>query len=67
MFKYLLSLPSGAPPDPAVFVTAVPNWSVGEIITLGRLEQLRVIAISEDVPDELAEQGIRAIFTVEPA
>ena len=45
MFRFLLRLPDGQPPDPAVLVTAVPNWSVGDVITVGRGEQLRVVAI----------------------
>jgi hypothetical protein len=40
----VLKLPDGAPPDPAVLVTAVPTWSVGDLITLGRGKQLRVAA-----------------------
>jgi hypothetical protein len=33
MFKYPLKLPDGEPHDPAVFVTAVPNWSVdGDVV-----------------------------------
>jgi hypothetical protein len=42
--------------DPAMLVTAVPTWSVGDVITVGRDEQLRVIAI-DDFPH--AELGAR--------
>jgi len=67
MFRFLLKLPDGQPPDPAMLVTAVPNWSVGDVITVGRENQLRVIAI-DDFPacGPLVEQDVRAIFTVEP-
>ena len=34
-FKYLLVTPDGEPHNPAAFVTAVPNWKEGELITLG--------------------------------
>jgi hypothetical protein len=52
--------------DPAMLVTAVPTWSVGDVITVGRDEQLRVIAIDDFPHAELVEQDVRAIFTVEP-
>ena len=67
MFKYLLQLPDGQPPFPDILVTAVPNWSVGDVITVSRDEQLRVVAIDESPHEELVEQNVRAIFTVEPA
>ena len=44
MFRYLLRLPDGVPNDPAGFVSAIPNWAVGEVITLGAGQQLRVLA-----------------------
>jgi hypothetical protein len=44
----------------------VPTWSVGDVITVGRDEQLRVIAIDDFPHAELVEQNVRAIFTVEP-
>jgi hypothetical protein len=40
VFRYLLVLPDGEPADPPMFVTAVPTWSVGDVITVGRREQL---------------------------
>jgi hypothetical protein len=67
VFRFLLRLEDGEPNDPAVFVTAVPNWTVGEVIPLGRGERLRVLAINDDVDEELVESGITAVFTVEPA
>jgi hypothetical protein len=65
VFCYLLRLPDCEPPDPAMFVTAVPNWSVGDVITAGRGEQLRVVAIDGFPHAELVELDVRAIFTVE--
>jgi hypothetical protein len=67
VFRFLLMLEDGEPNDTAVFVTAVPNWTVGEIIPLGRGERLRVLAIDDNLDDELVERGINAVFTVEPA
>ena len=66
VFKYLLQLPDGEPPDPAMLVTAVPTWAVGDVITVGRDNQLRVIAIDDFPHAELVEQGVGAIFKVEP-
>ncbi len=66
LFRYLLRLPDGEPPDPAMLVTAVPNWSVGDVITVGRNNQLRVVAIDDFPHAELVEHDLRSIFTVEP-
>ena len=38
MFRYLLVLPDDEPNDPLSWLTAVPNWSVGETIVLGDCE-----------------------------
>jgi hypothetical protein len=65
-FKFLLRLPDGEPHDPAVFVTAAPNWSVGEVITFSNGEQARVIAIEPTDDTDLTEHDIGAIFTVTP-
>jgi hypothetical protein len=54
------------PPDPAILVTAVPTWSVCDVITVGPCEQLRVVAIDDFPHAEPIEQGIGAIFIVEP-
>ena len=65
MFRYLLRLPDGQPPDPPVFVTSEPSWAIGDVITIGAGEQLRVVAI-DDFPHTELEQDVRAIFNVEP-
>jgi hypothetical protein len=49
-----------------LLVTAVPTWSVGDVITVGAGEQLRVVAIDDFPHAELVEQDVRATFTVEP-
>jgi hypothetical protein len=64
MFRYLLVLPDDEPNDPAVFVTAVPNWSVGETIPLSAGEQMRILAI--DTPVALVDHGFTGVLTVEP-
>ncbi len=66
VFKYLLRLPDGQPPDPALLVPAVPTWAVGDVMTVGRGEQLRVIAITTSRMRSSSSRGIGAIFTVEP-
>jgi hypothetical protein len=48
-----------------MFVTAVPNRSIGDVIKVGRGKQLRVIAIDDFPHAVLVEQDVRAIFTVE--
>jgi len=66
MFRHLLVLPDGEPNEPPSFLTAIPNWTVGEIITLGDGEQLRVVGIADQIADLLVEHGFSGIFTVEP-
>jgi len=69
MFKFLLVTGDGEPIDPAVFVTAVPNWKVGEVLMLGDGQRLRILHINleldADALEQLYEQGINAVSTVE--
>ena len=65
VFKFLLRLEDGEPNDPAVLVTAVPNWTVGETFSTGRGHEWRILAIDTNIDDELVERGINAGFTVE--
>jgi hypothetical protein len=44
---------------------AVPNWIVGESFSAGRGHEWRILAIDTDIDDELVDQGINAVFTVE--
>ena len=67
VFRFLLMLEDGDPNDAAVFVTAVPNWAVGETFATGRGHEWRILAIDSDIDEELIEQGINAVFTVESA
>jgi hypothetical protein len=43
----------------------VPNWTVGETFSTGRGHQWRILAIDSDIAEELVDQGINAVFTVE--
>jgi hypothetical protein len=66
VFRFLLKLEDGERHNPAVFVTVVPNWAVGETFLADAREQLRILAIDTEVEAEVAAQGINAVFTVEP-
>ena len=69
-FKYLLVLPDGQPPDPAAFLTAVPNWSVGEEFMVSNGDGYRIVATNDEIDvvglEELYERGINGIWMVEP-
>ena len=67
LFKYLFALPDGQPPNPAVFVTAIPNWEIGETFMVGGGRQFRIVAISEDLGelDELHQRGFHGLRVVE--
>jgi hypothetical protein len=60
-----LVLPDGEPNNPALFVTAVPNWTADEVSTLGDGEQLRIVAIT-DPSEKPAARGFSGIFAIEP-
>jgi hypothetical protein len=61
-FTYKLELEDGTPADPPTFDTAVPNWSAGDTIPLGRDRILRVIDTRPArEPDE------DSVLVVEPA
>ena len=66
MFRYLLLLPDGEPYDPAVFVTTIPNSSLGLLITLRNGAKLRVVAIADQIAYPLVDLGFSGVFTVEP-
>jgi hypothetical protein len=70
VFRNLLVLPDGAVNDPAVFITPMPNYDVGETFMLGDGERLRILHINleldEDALDVLYAQGIHGMWIVEP-
>ena len=81
MFKFFLVDEAGDVHDPAGFVTAVRNWSVGETFVLRRAqelapaihfrmptyEKLRILEIRTEIAPELLEAGFNGVFVVEPA
>ena len=46
-FLFRLETVDGAPAEPPTFATAVPNWSLGDVIPLGH-RALRVIGKRDD-------------------
>jgi hypothetical protein len=66
VFRFPLRLENGEPNSPAVLVTAVPNWTVGETFSTGRGHEWRILAIDTAIDDELVARGINSVFTVEP-
>jgi hypothetical protein len=52
VFRFLLKPEDGEPNDPTVFVSAVPNYSVGEPFLLGGGDRLLILAIDIDIDDE---------------
>jgi len=44
----------------------VPTWSAGDVITLGRGEQPRVLSVETEIDNELIDKGFNGMLTVEP-
>ena len=63
-FKFLLKLEDGEPGEPAAFETVVPAWMPGDIIPLGRGEELRVLAVETDIQ---LDEGFDGVLIVRPA
>ncbi len=61
--RYLLVLANGEPADPAAFVTANPQWNLGDPFTAGDGSRWRIVAIEPNLSDA-AE--FDALWTVEP-
>jgi hypothetical protein len=66
LFRFFLVDAHGQVLDPAGFITAVPNWSVGETFLLGHGERLRILEIKTEIDEEFVAAGFNGIFTVEP-
>ena len=70
MFRNLLVLPDGEIYEPAVFMTPVPNYYVGEVFMLGDGGQLRIVhldlKLDEAAVEHLYQQGFNGIWIVEP-
>ena len=51
-FPFILEHQDGTPAEPRTFEAAVPNWSAGDTIHLGRERTLRVVAVRDDDADQ---------------
>ena len=67
MFRYLVKFSDGLLHDPAVFVTAVPFWSLAETLRVGNGLLLRILDVDTQINHTLLEMGLDGVFTVEPA
>jgi hypothetical protein len=50
-FLFRLETADGVPAEPATLTSAVPNWSAGDTIPLGR-RTLRVLSVRDDDADQ---------------
>jgi hypothetical protein len=50
-FLFRLERVDGAPAEPATLEASVPNWRVGDVISLGR-RQVRVVGKRDDDADQ---------------
>jgi hypothetical protein len=62
-FRYALVIELGHPADPAVFVSEVLDWEVGDEFTASSLQAFRILEILPGI-DEYAE--FNAVWVVEP-
>jgi hypothetical protein len=59
---------SGEPADPAVFVTEVPGWRVGDEFLAGaELTRFRIVAIDPTMNPDDARATFNAVWVVEPS
>lgn len=67
-FRYVLELPDGQPPDPALFNTALPSvmWQPGQTFLAGSdLEEFRIDAIGQlDAAGYLHADGLWIVRAV---
>jgi len=62
-FRFALLFADGEPADPAVFVTAAPDWQEGDVFLARGGRRFRILAIEPTMDDELP---FHATWTVEP-
>ena len=62
-FRYALFLQDDEPADPAVFVTAAPDWHEGDVFMPRGGQRFRIVTIE---PTMDAELPFHATWTVEP-
>jgi hypothetical protein len=64
-FRFMLVTPGNEPYDPAAFLCAEPNWTVGNVVVLGRDRRFRILDV-QPPPTEAAVEDFTAVWTVEP-
>jgi hypothetical protein len=65
-FRYLLALENGEPAEPAMFVTAVPDWHVGDTFFATGGQLFRILAIEPEMDEATALNVATGLFVVEP-
>jgi len=65
-FRFFLIDAQGGPVDPAVLVTAVPNWTVGEAFSIASGARFRILDVRAGVARDLADAGFNGVLVVEP-
>lgn len=65
LFRFFLVDERGEPLDPVTFITAVPNWVVGDTFSLGSGESLRIVEIQTGLAPEFVEAGFNGVLVVE--
>ena len=64
-FRYLLAVEDGEPADPAVFVTAVPDWRPGMTFFAASGQLFRILAVEPEMDEERSREQM-GLFGVEP-
>ena len=64
-FRYLLALENGEPADPAMFVTTVPDWHIGDTFFAAGGQMFRILAIEPEM-DEERSRATMGLLVVEP-
>jgi hypothetical protein len=52
MFSFSMVLADGAPADPPTFVSAIPNWRVGDDVRIGAEVRYRIIGLQQADEEE---------------
>jgi hypothetical protein len=51
-FSFEMILANGAPADPPTFVSAIPNWGVGDDVRIGAEVRYRIVGMQQAGEDE---------------
>jgi hypothetical protein len=56
-FRFALVTPDSEPLDPAVLVCLEPQWSVGDVFTLGRDRRYRILDVAPPTAEAAMEES----------